>query len=99
MNEEELLKKLAAKDKEIADLKVKNLLLQEQVDKLNLLHFGKKSEKLTLEDKKQGSIFYEAEDSAFSQNDPEQEDAAIETVEESSYKKNVKKVGRKPISE
>jgi transposase len=98
MKEEALLNQLAEKDKEIAVLTLKNLQLQSKVDKLNLLHFGTKSEKITPEDKKQGSLFNEAEDSAFDQNDKDQEEAVTETVEVGPYKKTIKKkVGRKPL--
>lgn len=95
--EQHLREQLDAQKIEIAELKRQNAILQEQVAKLNLLHFGTKSEKITPEDKKQASLFNEAEDSAFAQNDVEQENNVIETVEVGSYKKNIKKAGRKPL--
>jgi transposase len=74
--------------------------LQEQVRLLRLLHFGAKSEKLTSEDRKQGSLFNEAEDAAFEQTDEEQQEAVVETREVGPYTRKVKKKrpGRKPIS-
>lgn len=97
--EHHLREQLDAKEIEIAELKKLNAILQEQVAKLNLLHFGTKSEKITPEDKKQASLFNEAEDNAFAQKDEEQEASIVETVEIGSYKKKVNKSGRKPIAE
>lgn len=97
--EQHLREQLDAKEIEIAELKKLNAILQEQVAKLNLLHFGTKSEKITSEDKKQASLFNEAEDNAFAQKDEEQGSSVVETVEVGSYKKKVKKSGRKPLSE
>ena len=74
--------------------------LREQVRLLKLLHFDPKSEKLTSEDKKQGALFNEAEDSAFDQQDEAAEQAVIETIEIGPFQKRVKKnAGRKAISE
>lgn len=58
--------------------------LEEQVHLLQTLHFGSSSEKLTVEDKNQKSLFNEAEDSAFDQ----QIEVPTETREVKSYKKN-----------
>lgn len=93
----QLREQLDAKEIEIAELKKQNAILQEQVAKLKLLHFGTKSEKITPEDKKQASLFNEAEDGAFAQNDEEQKASASETVKAGSSKNGTKKVGRKPL--
>ncbi len=98
-DKQQLKDQLEAKETEIIELKKQNAILQEMVAKLNLLHFGTKSEKITVEDKKQGSLFNEAEDNAFDQNNEDQQEAVIETIEIGPFKKRVKKVGRKPLSE
>lgn len=100
MSNEELLKRLAERDREIDELKLKNAELEEKVKLLNILHFGSSSEKLTAYDEKQGSLFNEAEDNVFDQCDPDKIEAVAENVEVNSYiKKSNKKSGRKPISE
>ncbi len=77
-------------------LKIKIARLEEQVQLLQSLHFGTKSEKLTNEDKKQASLFNEAEDTAFEQN----EEIETETREVKAHTKTVRKgVGRKALSE
>lgn len=93
-----------AKLKEIIGVQEKEIVLtrnmvaelKEQVHLLQALHFGIKSEKLTKEDKKQASLFNEAEDSAFAQ----EEEIETETREVKAHKKRVRKnAGRKAISE
>lgn len=91
--------KLIEKELENIELKKQVAILREQLAKLHLLHFGTKSEKITDEDKRQASLFNEAEDSAFDQNDKEQEEAVIETIEIGPHKRKIKKSGRTPISE
>ncbi len=70
--------------------------LKELVHLLQTLHFGTKSEKFTSEDKKQASLFNEAEDSAFEQQD----EIESETLEVKAHTKTVRKnSGRKALSE
>ncbi len=81
---------------EIERLKKENAQLKEHVHMLQMLHFGAKSEKLTKEDKKQASLFNEAEDSAFEQQD----EIETETREVKAHTKTVRKgAGRKALSE
>ena len=82
------------------DLEKKIAELQEQVILLELLHFGPTSEKLSTEDKRQSSLFNEAEDGAFDQKDEEQIAAVQETVEIGPHNRVVrKKAGRKKIDD
>ncbi|MDC7124195.1 MAG: IS66 family transposase [Spirochaetales bacterium] len=70
--------------------------LKEQVYILQMLHFGAKSEKLTKEDKKQASLFNEAEDAVFEQK----VEIETETIEVKKHTKTVRKdAGRKALSE
>lgn len=83
--------------KRIRDLELENHKLAEKVRLLQALHFGPSSEKLTKEDKKQASLFNEAEDSAFEQKEPEK---PTEEREVRSHTRTVKSgAGRKPIAE
>ena len=89
MNNEALLEENVRLKRQVAQL-------QEQVHLLQMLHFGTKSEKLTREDKKQGCLFNEAEDSAFEQK----EEIETETREVKAHTKTVRKgSGRKALSE
>ncbi len=103
MSKEALLEE-NAKLREIIEVQTKEIELtrnivaelKEQVHLLQTLHFGTKSEKLTKEDKKQASLFNEAEDSAFAQ----EEKIETETREVKAHTKRVRKdAGRKAISE
>lgn len=74
--------------------------LKEQVHHLQYLHFGSKSEKLTKEDKQTASLFNEAEDTAFAQQDENEKDKVTKTTEISSHtRKNKRNAGRKPLNE
>jgi transposase len=89
----ELKEKIARKDIQI-------IKLEEQVRLLEHLHFGAKTEKLTREDRLTASLFNEAEDAAFRQDDPVQIEAARKTIELGPQTRTVKKkAGRKPFSE
>ncbi len=86
---------LSSKVSQLSTLTVK---LQEQVNVLKLLHFGTKSEKITSEDKKSASLFNEAEDAAFKQQNEEEQEKVTETCEVKSHPRRVKKkAGRTPI--
>ena len=96
MNTEALLNEIAELKKTVKNQDSQITELKEQVSLLQALHFGTKSEKLTKEDEKQASLFNEAEDSAFDQN----EEIESETREVKAYKKTVRKgAGRKALSE
>ena len=93
---EKLRKLVESQAKEIQSTKNIVAQLQEQVHLLQALHFGTKSEKLTKEDKKQSSLFNEAEDSAFTQ----QGEIETETREVKAHTKTVRKgAGRKALAE
>jgi len=80
-------------------LTVQVIKLQEQVKLLQLLHFGYKSEKMTIEDKRTQSLFNEAEDTAFGQQNEEEQNKVIETREVGAHTRRVSKnAGRTPIS-
>lgn len=70
-------------------LHIQVIKLQEQVDRLQLLHFGPKSEKMTAEDKRTQSLFNEAEDTAFRQNDENEIKKVTESVEVKAHTKKV----------
>lgn len=75
--------------------------LEEKISLLEILHFGPKSEKWTIDDEWQARLFNEAEDEAFKQNDVLKQQAVIETEELGAYKRRKRKhrgQGRKPIS-
>ncbi len=74
--------------------------LEQQVNLLQLLHFGTKSEKMTSEDKKTAPLFNEAEDAAFDQQNEEEQEKVKETIEVKSHPRRVtNKAGRTPIDE
>ena len=84
----------------VSQLSTLTAKLEEQVSLLQLLHFGTKSEKMTSEDKKTASLFNEAEDAAFKQQNEEEEEKVTETCEVKSHpRRTVKKAGRTPIDE
>jgi transposase len=107
MNEAALLERIEKLTQSQEELKTENqklrfniLKLKETVKLLKLLHFGKKSEKRTQEDTRTMSLFNEAEDTAFSQNDEKQIAEVTETTEVPAHKrKRRKKVGRKPFDQ
>ncbi len=102
MNEAALLKEVIELKEHIARQDVIIAKLEEENKLLKHLHFGTKSEKITSEDKKTASLFNEAEDTAFSQNDKKEIEKVTETVEVKSHsRKTVKKnnAGRKPLDE
>ena len=86
----------AALIKENAELRAQVRQLTEQVQLLQALHFGTKSEKLTHEDKRQGRLFNEAEDASFNQHI----EVPVETREVRAHLRRTSNgAGRKPISE
>ena len=98
--ENERLKKLVeSQAKELQSTKNIVAQLQEQVHLLQALHFGTKSEKLTNEDKKQASLFNEAEVAAMPAFENHDEiKPEIQTVK--AHTKTVRKgAGRKALSE
>ena len=81
--------------KENSRLKSRVRELEEQVQLLQALHFGTKSEKLTNEDKRQARLFNEAEDGTFGQ----EIEAPVETREIRAYSRRTHNgAGRKPMS-
>lgn len=95
----ELKVRLLEREKEISTLKASVDLLAEQVRLLQSLHFGPSSEKLTVEDRRQGRLFNEAEDEAFTQADEQKMALAKETVEVGPYvRRKNRNQGRKAIS-
>ena len=88
---------LSSKVSQLSTLTAK---LEQQVNLLQLLHFGRKSEKMTFEDKKTASLFNEAEDAAFEQQNKDEQEEVKETCEVKSHPRRVtKKAGRTPIDE
>ena len=84
---------------QVAGLTSQVAALEEQVKLLQSLHFGPSSEKLTKEDKKQASLFNEAEDSTLEQDD----EKPTETREIRSHTRTVRtgsgrKLRRQPTS-
>jgi len=100
MSETTLIAENARLKKHIQKQKALIAELEEKVELLQLLHFGSKSEKLTVEDKKQAGLFNEAEDAAFEQHDTEQQEAVAQKREVGAYirRKSSRKAGRKPLS-
>jgi len=82
--------------KENSLLKSRVRVLEEQVQLLQTLHFGTKSEKLTDEDTHQSRLFNEAEDGAFGQDS----EAPIQKRDVRAHTRKARTgAGRKPISE
>jgi len=100
MNGEGLVKENIQLKKIISKKDIHIAKLEQQVKLLQLLHFGTKSEKVTSEDKKTASLFNEAEDNAFKQQNKEEQEKATEIIEVKSHPRKVtKKAGRTPIDE
>ena len=100
MNSEGFIKENILLKKIISKKDIHIAKLEQQVKLLRLLHFGTKSEKVTSEDKKSAPLFNEAEDTAFAQQNEEEQEKITETCEVKSHPRRVKKkAGRTPIDE
>ena len=84
----------------VSNLSLENNKKEELIKLLRHLLFGSKSEKMTKEDKKTASLFNEAEDTAFQQNDEKQKEIVTRKTEVAPHTRTIKKksdVGRKPF--
>jgi transposase len=99
--ENELLRKEIEKlSSRVSTLEIENLKLEEENKILKHLHYGATSEKITPEDKRTASLFNEAEDIAFGQNDENEIEKITETIEVKAHPRKVlnkNNAGRKPI--
>jgi transposase len=99
MNTKELLEENKQLKLKISEQAGEISLLKERVSVLEILHFGPKSERRTAEDDRQGRLFNEAEDAAFSQDNEEEKQKAKETTEVGPYtRRRHRNQGRTAIS-
>lgn len=95
-----LKEKVEQLESSVAYLRLDNQKKDELIKILRILHFGTKSEKRTKEDTQTATLFNEAEDTAFKQDDEAQQELVKETKEVSPYTRTVKtkkEAGRKPF--